>query len=59
MNNLELNVADTITYLSGIPQNWFFTNKRGVFQKKNRENVTLQKIYESFTKSVDESGIVA
>ena len=35
LNHLALLIPPTISYVKGIPQNWFFTDKRGILRRKH------------------------
>lgn len=46
----NINIPDTIIYIFCQPAYWYFTSKSGQIKKKNRYNLTSEKILEAFLK---------
>eukprot|EP00940_MAST-03C_sp_MAST-3C-sp2_P003639 g3639.t1 len=46
----KVHVPDTVVFNFGQPAHWYFTSKDGTIKKKNRHNLTGEKILEVFVK---------
>ena len=57
---IGVSVPDTVVFLHRTPAAWYFTSSRdGLIKRKNRANLTLEKIEESFLDAAGSCGIVA
>ena len=57
---IGVSIPDTVVFLHRTPDAWYFTSGRdGLIKRKNRANLTLEKIEAAFLEAAGSCGIVA
>lgn len=57
--DIHLNLPDTIFFENSQPIFWYYSSTSGVVRKKKQENISKERILQKFTRSKNESGVIA